>query len=60
MYILNRFTNTESELPVILNAHNEEIRVLRSKMKQVKIFLKYLSFVYINITIKNNLKNITI
>ncbi len=30
-----RFTDTEGELPVILQAHNEESRVLRAKIKQV-------------------------
>ena len=35
---LGKFVNTESDLPVILRAHNEETRVLKMKIKQVNIF----------------------
>ena len=33
---LNRFTRTESDLPVIMRAHNEETRVLKMKIKQIQ------------------------
>ena len=31
---LGKFVNTESDLPIILRAHNEETRVLKMKLKQ--------------------------
>ena len=33
---LNKYIKTESDLPVILRAHNEESRVLKMKLKQVQ------------------------
>ena len=36
---MNRLLGKEGDLPVILKAHNEEIRVLKIKMKQVRRIL---------------------
>ena len=36
---LDKFVNAEADLPVILRAHNEETRVLKMKIRQVRVII---------------------